>query len=107
MDSPMIVEGAALMPALITSLGVHARAAYLVPTASFQREHYAKRDWAQALVNTTADPQRTFNHWMARDALFADYIEASAKSNTFPSLRVDGSLTLTETKIWLEQALSF
>jgi 2-phosphoglycerate kinase len=105
--SSTIVEGAALMPELITTLSVHARVAYLVPTASFQCEHYANRGWAQALANTTADPQRTFDHWMTRDVLFANYIEASAQSNAFPVLRVDGSLTFSETQSWLEKALNF
>jgi adenylate kinase family enzyme len=102
---PTIVEGAALMPELIANLGVDARAAYLIPTQSFQREHYAKRDWARVLVSTTSDAERTFDYWMARDVLFADYVEASAQSNAFPILRVDGSLTLSETKNWLEEAL--
>lgn len=105
MPSPVIAEGAALMPELIASLEPEAHAAYLVPTEAFQREHYAQREWAWSLVNQTPDPSGTFERWMTRDARFADHVRAAALEYGFPVLVVDGSITIKETQVWLENAL--
>lgn len=102
---PVIAEGAALMPELVASLMPRARAAYLVPTNEFQREHYARRDWAWNLCKQTPDPAGTFDGWMQRDARFAAYMHETAIQHGFPVMVVDGSRTLEGTQGWLEDAL--
>jgi hypothetical protein len=102
---PVMAEGAALMPELVAGLTPRARAAYLVPTNEFQREHYARRDWAWNLCNQTLDPARTFDGWMQRDARFAAYVRETAVQYGFPVMVVDGSRTLEDTQTWLENAL--
>jgi hypothetical protein len=63
--TPVIAEGMAFMPELLVKLEPGAKAVYLVPTASFQREQYAKREWAQSLLETTNDPAGVFeNGWL-------------------------------------------
>ena len=59
----------AFMPDLMASSELHA--VYLVPTAVFQRQYYAKRELAWELLAQTSDPQASFERWMARDALTA------------------------------------
>ena len=102
---PVIAEGAALMPELVAGLTPRARAAYLVPNNDFQREHYARRDWAWNLCNQTPDPAGTFDGWMQRDAQFAAYIRETAVQYGFPVMVVDGSRTLEDAQTWLEDAL--
>ena len=108
-DSPVIAEGMALMPELLVKLEPRVRAVYLIPTESFQREHYAKREWAQSLLATTDDPKAVFQKWMVRDATNARTIADQARASDFPVLEVDGRLSVLEVLAWIEQqfALEF
>jgi dephospho-CoA kinase len=101
-DSPVIAEGMALMPELLVKLVPRAKAVYLIPSETFQREHYAKREWAQRLLGTTKDPTGVFEKWMARDAANAHTIATQARAFKFPVLEVDGSLDLMEVLAWVE-----
>jgi dephospho-CoA kinase len=104
-DSPVMAEGMALMPELLVKLKPRVRAVYLIPTESFQREHYAKRDWAQSLLATTDDPKGVFEKWMARDAANARTICDQARAFDFPVLEVDGALDVMEVLEWVETQL--
>jgi dephospho-CoA kinase len=99
-DSPVIAEGMALMPELLVKLEPRAKAVYLIPTESFQREQYAKREWAQSLLATTDDPKGVFEKWMARDAANARNICDQARAFNFPVLEVDGSLSVIKVLAW-------
>ena len=101
MDSPVIAEGMALMPEVLIKLEPRAKAVYLIPTESFQREHYAKREWAHSLLATTDDPKAVFEKWMARDAANARTIFEQAMAFKYPLLEVNGSLSLTEVLGWV------
>lgn len=96
-DHIVIAEGAALLPELI---GKHAvdegRAIWIVPTAEFQREHYAKRDWPAETLAQCSDREAAWANWMERDARFARYVEASATERNYPFLVVDGMRSLDE-----------
>jgi dephospho-CoA kinase len=104
-ESPMIAEGMAFMPELLVKLEPRVNAVYLIPTESFQREHYAKREWAQSLLATTNDPKGVFEKWMARDAANARTISEQARAFNFPVLEVDGSLSVLEVSAWVETQL--
>jgi dephospho-CoA kinase len=104
-DSSVIAEGMAFMPELLVKLEPRVKAVYLVPTESFQREHYAKREWAQSLLQTTNDPKGVFEKWMARDATNARTISDQARTFDFPVLEVDGSLGVLEVSAWVETQL--
>jgi dephospho-CoA kinase len=106
-DLPVIAEGMALMPELLVKLEPRVKAVYLIPTESFQREHYAKREWAQRLLATTNDPTGVFEKWMARDAANAHMISDQARMFDFPVLEVDGSLSVLEVSAWVERQFGF
>jgi dephospho-CoA kinase len=106
-DSPVIAEGMAFMPELLVKLEPRVKAVYLIPTESFQREHYAKREWAQRLIATTDDPKAVFERWMARDAANAQTISDQARAFNFPVLEVDGRLSVLEVSAWVETQFGF
>lgn len=95
---PVLAEGAGLLPELARRLGVDAgHACFLAPTARFQRETYAKRPWVGRIVGPCSDPQRAFDNWMARDALFAQEVLAQARRWGYPAMVVDGSRPIEDT----------
>jgi dephospho-CoA kinase len=104
-ESPVIAEGMAFMPELLVTLEPRAKVVYLVPSETFQREHYVKREWAQSLLATTDDPKAVFETWMARDAANARTIADQARAFDFPVLEVDGSLGMAEVLTWVEAQL--
>ncbi len=89
--TPIVAEGTALLPKLVAPmLQEQQRAIWVVPTASFQREHYARRPWIDDILRQCADPALAFDNWMRRDIGFADAVEADAQSLNLPVIRVDG-----------------
>ncbi len=98
----LIVEGTALLPALVAELLGRAlgRALWLVPSERFQRDYYAKRPWVHAILAQCADPSGAFEAWMARDAAFAVWVKNEALRLGLPCLTVDGTLSLAETTAW-------
>jgi hypothetical protein len=107
MQTPVIAEGMALMPELLVKLEPRAKAVYLIPSETFQREQYAKREWAQRLLESTNDPRGVFEKWMARDAANARTITAQARALKFPVLEVDGSLNVTQVLEWVQTQFEF
>jgi hypothetical protein len=99
----VVAEGMSFMPDLMTSLKLRTQPVYLVPTPSFLREHYAKREWAWKLLEQTQNPQETFEHWMSRDSSTAQHVKTRARKLDFVVLEVDGSMTVLETLNWLEK----
>jgi hypothetical protein len=103
-DGPLLVEGAALLPELVAPLlGKHGHGAWLVPTAAFQRYHYAQRDWPREVVAGCSDPQQAFEHWMLRDIGFAAYITQTAYERHLPLLTIDGTEPPSTSIAWVMQ----
>lgn len=89
--SPTVVEGAALMPELLATIGIPAdRALWLVPTEEFQRAHYARREWARELLSEAPDADALFETWMRRDAAFGRLIMLQAEDLGYRVIDVDG-----------------
>lgn len=108
--TPMIVEGTALLPELIAPLLDHPRQAiWLVPTPTFQVDHYRQRPWVAPLLEHCTDPVQAFSNWMARDVQFADMVEARCNQRGLRVLRIDGTQTITdlvdEVADWLQLPL--
>ncbi|HKB68557.1 MAG TPA: hypothetical protein VKC61_22035 [Pyrinomonadaceae bacterium] len=96
-ERPLLVEGTALLPGEVASvLSDPSRAIWVIPTADFQRTHYAERDWAQGVVAQCSNPEAAFHNWMERDTRFAKWIEAEASALQLPLLKVDGNRTIEE-----------
>jgi 2-phosphoglycerate kinase len=93
--TPLIVEGTALLPELIAPLlAAPHQAVWLVPTATFQRDHYARRSWIEEILRQCADPAQAFDNWMRRDSGFADIVEAQAIEHALWVQRVDGTVNI-------------
>lgn len=96
-DRMVIAEGAALLPELIDPAAVaRGRAIWIVPTAEFQRHHYAKRDWTTETLSACSDRDAAWANWMERDARFAHEVKRSARALGYPLLVVDGTRSLDE-----------
>lgn len=95
---PVLVEGAALLPDLISQhlTGEHT-AFYLIPTPQFQNETYVRREWIDGILAQCSDPQQTFANWMARDVLFGQWVAETAVARGFPVLNVDGGQSIGQT----------
>lgn len=95
--SPIIVEGAALLPEKVAELvsSPH-QAIWIVPVSDFQKEHYAKREWIHDILNQCDDPDTAFQSWMGRDIGFAAYVAKDAMDRGFKVIFVDGSRSIQE-----------
>lgn len=90
-DKSTLAEGAALQPDLVIPLlSQPEHAIWIVPTEEFQRREYAKRDWAQGIVEQTTNPNQAFDNWMARDVLCAKWVINQVQHLQLNSIIVDG-----------------
>lgn len=96
-STPLIVEGAALLPEKVAQLvsSPH-QAIWIVPVPDFQKEHYAKRAWIHDILNQCDDPDNAFQNWMGRDIGFAAYVAKDAMNRGFKVIFVDGSKSIQE-----------
>lgn len=91
-DTGIVAVGAALLPEFVSRLGVPAkRSLWMVPTESFQRHHYGKREWRHTILRSTSDPDRAWENWMLRDAAFAGEVIRQARHIPGRLIVVDGS----------------
>jgi len=100
--SPVLLEGAACMPELVP---LEWPAVWLVPTAEFQRHHYAQRPWIHDVLSGASDPVRAFENWMARDELFAQHVLEQCRHLNRPARVVDGSQTIEQNLEWVQETL--
>jgi hypothetical protein len=101
---PVLVEGAALLPHLVTPLlATRHQALWMVPVPDFQIKHYIRREWAQEIVATCTDPEQAFTNWMQRDISFAAYITQKAIEQELFLIQVNGSHTLEENTRMVER----
>ena len=92
----MILEGAGCLPHLIKSLNMDLSYLCLTPTADFQKEQYAKREWVPYVLQNSSHPQLAFDNWMKRDILFAKRCRKEAERLSYPQLLTDGSRRIEE-----------
>lgn len=103
---PILAEGAALLPECVAPLLTKSgHAVWVTPTADFQLAHYAQRAWAKDVVKDCSDPALAFDNWMQRDIQFAQFVRDEAQARGFPSLVVDGKLSLAENTAIVEKYL--
>ena len=105
MQGPVVAEGMPFMPDVLTRLKPPVQAVYLVPSAAFQREHYAKREGALQLATQAPDPALMFEHWMQRNIANGQTVAELAQAHGFPVLEVDGFRSILETVYWCETRL--
>jgi 2-phosphoglycerate kinase len=98
-SAPVIAEGAALLPELVSGL-LHdrSRAVWAVPTELFQREHYTpeKRLFVNDILAHCQNPTQVFANWMDRDVEFARQAAEQARALDLKVLAVDGKRTIEQ-----------
>lgn len=95
--TPILAEGAALLPECLTAdLESVRRAVWVVPTEEFQRREYARREWVKNILRRCSDPEQAWENWMARDAGFARAVAHQAQERVFQLIEVDGSRSIEE-----------
>lgn len=96
-STPVIVEGAVILPSQVAPLlGQPNQAIWLFPTPEFQLLHYAKRPWVSNVLEQTEDPRIAFSNWMDKEIRFARETEEDARLHGFESLKVDGRTSLDQ-----------
>ena len=103
-DIQFLVEGAALLPELITPLLPEPRRAiFLVPMPAFQRRVYARREWRHALLAECRDPEQAWENWMERDVQFGRWMRARAHARGLAVLTVDGAKSVEENAVRVQR----
>ena len=95
-DKPLMIEGAGLLPQLVSSLALELAYLCITPSADFQIEQYAKREWVPYVLQDSSNPQLAFDNWMKRDILFAQRCRTEAEKFSYPHLLTDCSRTIEE-----------
>jgi hypothetical protein len=97
-ERPVIAEGAALLPARVQELlSDRQHAIWIVPTEAFQRERYARRGaWVGEILAQCITPEQAFEHWMARDAAYAQWVSRQATQLGLRVLEVSGARSIEE-----------
>lgn len=97
-STPIIVEGAIVLPQRLAPLLEHSnQAIWLLPTSGFQITKYAQRPWVHDVLELTEDPEEAFRNWMQKEIGFARKIEEATRLHDFKFLKVDGNTSLEET----------
>lgn len=100
---PVIAEGAALLPELLDRLAGHRRRAiWNVPTARFQRAHYARRAWRHDVLKGCTDKELGWHNWMQRDAEFARVVAEEARKRGHRVLTIDGTRSIEDNAATIE-----
>jgi hypothetical protein len=94
-SSPILAEGAALLPECVAPLLARPnQAIWVVPTEDFQRTQYARRDWVEDILRQCQHPDEAWENWMGRDAAFARQVLSDATERQLAVLEVDGSQSI-------------
>ncbi len=96
--SPVLVEGAALLPHLVAPWLQHGRQAiWAVPSQAFLQQHHSKRiSVVLRIRGPSEDPDWAFRNWMDFGDGFARWIAESTEKLGLPLLMVDEQSTLEE-----------
>jgi 2-phosphoglycerate kinase len=96
-STPIIAEGAALLPECVSPLLLNpCHAIWIVPTEEFQLREYAQREWVENILSQCRDPQQAWQNWMGRDAGFARSVAEDAKARGLRVVEVDGSQSIED-----------
>jgi 2-phosphoglycerate kinase len=93
----LLLEGTALLPSQVAPFLLdRRRAIWVIPTADFLRAHYSKREWAREVAAQCDNSEAAFDHWMKRDAGFAQWVATEVEDLGLKLLQVDGKRTVEE-----------
>lgn len=93
----VIAEGIAFLPKLLFDAGIPAETClFLLSDRGTHDERYRRRTWVPLMLEGYSDPERAFELWMQRDALFGDYVAAECVRTGFTLKRVNPETSLEE-----------
>ena len=95
---PILAEGSALLPDCVNDVLMNPhQAIWIVPSESFQREHYPDRGgWVQDILRHCANPDLAFRNWMDRDVAFARWVSRRTTELGLEMIEVDGKRTIAD-----------
>jgi hypothetical protein len=96
--TPILAEGAALLPDLVLPLlpAIY-QAIWILPTESFQRQMYPNRgQWVHDILTQCVNPEVAFQNWMDRDVGFGQWVLDRCSAKGLPYLQVNGRLSIAE-----------
>lgn len=97
-DQPILAEGAALLPELLSGIGIEDhRMIWMIPTEAFQVTHYSRRAWRHDILKDCSNPEHAWENWMARDAGFAREVDHQTRALGLNLITVDGSQSIEDT----------
>ena len=83
-DVPVVAEGIAFLPELLSESGVDSKhCAYLVAACPLHDELYRARAWTSQLLEGCEDRSRAFQLWMERDNLFSQHVRRQARNSGY------------------------
>lgn len=96
-ETDIVIEGAALLPSNIHKLGISdTNYICVVPTAEFQLNKYAEREWVSYYLSDSKDKDLAYDNWMKRDIEFAKIVLEDATNKGYSSILVDGSNSIEQ-----------
>ncbi len=104
---PIITEGAAFLPKLMSEIGVE-KSKYIcvVPTNEFQYDKFLQRSWVMHYLEGCSNKKLAFENWMKRDYLFASSVLKDASQLEYSTLIVDGKKSIDENLKVIEKVFS-
>jgi hypothetical protein len=102
---PVLAEGTALLPGRVHRLLTDPRRAiWVVPTETFQRDHYPKRgEWVRSILEQCAQPEQALRNWMDRDVAFAAWVRQEVRRLGLRLLHIDGGRTIAQNARQIEE----
>jgi 2-phosphoglycerate kinase len=102
-DMPIVAEGIAFLPELLSESGVDfEHCAYLVTAQSLHDELYRARAWTSQLLEGCEDRSRAFQLWMERDDLFAQHVRRQAFNSGYRVYEVESVDDFARLKVFAQ-----
>ena len=106
--TPILVEGAALLPHMVAPLLTDLNnAIWMVPTPEFQVEHYKKREWIYRILDQYDDPDLAFSNWMESDSGFTQKVVEDAEGMGLKTLSVNGRFSIDNNYNLIKKTIRF
>lgn len=96
-DVPVLVEGYKLLPRLVAPLLSRLdQAVWLIPTSSFRRTAFCRRESLWSIAGQTSDPQTALANLLTRDAIYTEEVERQAVTLQLTCIQVNGGASIDE-----------
>lgn len=105
-DVPVLVEGYKLLPRLVAPLLSRLdQAVWLIPTSSFRRTAFCRRESLWSIAGQTSDPQTALANLLTRDAIYTEEVERQAVTLQLTCIQVNGGASIDELATSVAQCL--